>query len=368
MACGATGADRGWQRLFGLCGRLLCLVVALGAAPKVSAEKMPLPDWSASHLTCAASVRERDLLACTLTVVRGALDRFNGPAGAEWTVSLPAQALFAAADLEAGATFDPDRRVLFGLAEVVPGGARTIAFRLIAAPETDGTRLTVRASVAGAAPAHLESTAEVEARRQQGDALNAGAPSDTTAGRWVMGFLLTGPIFIGACVLMGGRRSGVPGLAFAAWIGIGFLLVFGTMAREDWRILADYHQAECVVTDTGVHTQVSGRGRHAVNISEPFVAVRFELAGRTHFGTGFDSGSHLRKAGGTWPRRELQALGPGAAIPCWFDPQDPARIVVLRGPGGAYLFALLPLGLMWIVARPLWRALTRRRLASGNFR
>ena len=39
----------------------------------------------------------------------------------------------------------------------------------------------------------------------------------------------------------------------------------------------------------------------------------------------------------------------------------PARVIVVRGPGGAYLFALLPLGLLWLVTPPSWRAVRRRR-------
>jgi hypothetical protein len=29
--------------------------------------------------------------------------------------------------------------------------------------------------------------------------------------------------------------------------------------------------------------------------------------------------------------------------PCWYNPDDPLEVIVLRGFGGAYLFALLPL-------------------------
>ena len=48
-------------------------------------------------------------------------------------------------------------------------------------------------------------------------------------------------------------------------------------------------------------------------------------------------------------------------MPRWFDPLDPAHAIVVRGPGGAYLFALLPLGLLLLVARPLGRAVMHKR-------
>lgn len=337
----------------------LAALLLLLTSAQVSAQDLPLPDWSTSSLECPATVRERDVLRCTLTVRRGAVDRFDEPAGTEWTVTLPDKALFAEVDAESGATFDPERRVLQGQALIAPAGVQAVRFSLVAAPETDGTRLTVRASVAGAETTYLSATTEAEARRRPGETTAIGPVAVTSAGLWVMGFLATGPIFIGGCALLGGARPGVLGLAVAAWVAAGFLLVFAALAREDARLLSDYREAACVVTDTGLHTRTSGQGRHATNISEPFVAVRFEVAGRTTFGTGFDSGSHLRVGGGTWPGRELAAFGPGAAVPCWYDPEDPARAIVVRGPGGAYLFGLLPLGLLALVARPLWQAVTR---------
>jgi hypothetical protein len=305
-------------------------------------------------------------LLCTLRIERGAVDRFDGPAGADWTVTLPPTALYASDDAASGlaASFDPERRVLQGQALVEPGGHKTVKFALMVAPDADGTRLSVRASVATEQSTYLVATAEVQARRpvqETGANGTAGALLVTTAGWWVLGFLLTGPLFVGVCALRGGPRPGVLGLAFAAWAGVGFMLVLAAMARHDARLWFDYQKADCVVTDTGQHTRASGKGRHATNISEPFVALRFELGGQHLYGVGFDSGSHLRAGGHSWPAKELQSFGPGAAVPCWYDPQDPAHAIVVRGPGGAYLFALLPLGLLWGVARPLGRALMRRR-------
>jgi hypothetical protein len=33
----------------------------------------------------------------------------------------------------------------------------------------------------------------------------------------------------------------------------------------------------------------------------------------------------------------------GSEHPCWYDRHDPKTVVLVRGPGGAYFFALLPL-------------------------
>lgn len=338
---------------------LLQCVLVLAPTPVV-AKDLPPPDWSTSAFECPVNVRERDMFSCTLTIRRGEVDRFEGPADAGWTVSLPPQGLFVGADPEGGAAFDPERRVVQAQAPIAPGGAHAVRVRLIAAPDTNGSQLSVRASIDGAEPTYFSTSTEVQPRRRGGEMTALGSVVLTSAGVWALGFLLTGPIFIGGCALLGGRRASVLALATAAWFAAGFLLVFAAMAREDLRLLTDYREAACVVTDTGAHTRVSGQGRHATNMSEPFVAVRFDVAGNTRFGSGFDSGSHLRVGGSTWPDREPGAFGPGAAVPCWYDPTDPARVIVVRGPGGAYLFALLPLGLLLLVARPLWRAVARR--------
>lgn len=336
-----------------------CFALGLGVlALQVSAQDLDLPDWSRSTLECPATVRERDLLRCTLTLRRGAKDRFDEPAGADWRLTLPGKALFAEAP--EGATFDPEWRHVVGQTSVAPGGEAVVPVALLAGPESDGTRLTIGASISGDEPVHVSATTEVEARRAPGDLVSVGGVNLTRAGAWVLGFLATGPLFVGGCALLGGARPGVLGLAFAAWVAAGFLLMFGALARHDLRLLREYREAACVVTDTGAHTRTSGKGRHATTFSEPFVALRFEVDGRPAHGTGFDSGSHLRR-GGNWPPRELQSFEPGAAAPCWYDPADPAYAVVVRGPGGAYLFALLPLGLLALVARPLGRALFRGR-------
>lgn len=338
---------------------LLSCVLAL-AANAAAANEPALPDWSASTFDCPASVRERDVFTCTLTIRRGEVDRIQGPADAAWTVSLPPQGLFVGAEAEGGAAFDPERRVVQAQAPVEPGAVHAVRLRLIAAPDTDGSRLSVRVAIDGAEPTYFSTSTEVQPRRRASETGAPGSVVVTSAGVWVFGFMLTGPVFIGGCALLGGRRASVLALATAAWFAMGFLLVFAAMAREDLRLFTDYREAACVVTDTGAHTRVSGQGRHATNMSQPFVAVRFEVAGHAHFGTGFDSGSHLRSGGSTWSGGEAAAFGPGATVRCWYDPDDPARVVVVRGPGGTYLFALLPLGLLLLVARPLWRAVAQR--------
>jgi hypothetical protein len=36
-----------------------------------------------------------------------------------------------------------------------------------------------------------------------------------------------------------------------------------------------------------------------------------------------------------------------ATVPCWYDPANPTDVVVIPGFGGAYLFLLAPLALLF---------------------
>jgi hypothetical protein len=67
------------------------------------------------------------------------------------------------------------------------------------------------------------------------------------------------------------------------------------------------------------------------------LALRYQARGVETISTGYDTGMRHR------PEKELERWAVGAAVPCWFDPEEPRDVVVVRGFGAAYLFALLPL-------------------------
>ena len=61
--------------------------------------------------------------------------------------------------------------------------------------------------------------------------------------------------------------------------------------------------------------------------------------------TGYDTGSSLRIGGGGGAQleKEFQEWTVGAQVRCWYDPGNPPDVVIKRGFGGAYFFALMPL-------------------------
>ena len=44
--------------------------------------------------------------------------------------------------------------------------------------------------------------------------------------------------------------------------------------------------------------------------------------------------------------REYAQWKVGDRVPCWFDPDNVNDVIVVRGFGGAYVFAVLPLALL----------------------
>jgi hypothetical protein len=66
---------------------------------------------------------------------------------------------------------------------------------------------------------------------------------------------------------------------------------------------------------------------------------------RPVYSTGYDTGSRLRIGARARREEELRSLTVGTTLPCWHDRTDVRDVVVHRGFGGAYLFAVIPLPL-----------------------
>ena len=153
-------------------------------------------------------------------------------------------------------------------------------------------------------------------------------------------------------------------------IAIGFWLIFAAMAWRDYRVL--YQWKETIGTIIGRRVEIQtvssnqrlGSGATSQtrqsDVSKPEFAVRYSVDGRELLSTGYDTGSSLRVGGGKGQlEKEFREWTVGARVPCWYDPNDPTDIVVKRGFGGAYIFALLPLFPFWMGWRILRRGFSR---------
>ncbi len=306
------------------------------------------PDFTRSEFAGPAQARERDVVEYVLTV----RNTGDAPSGyLEAVVALPRLALRVSGDLPYAA----DDRAFQGPLSLAPGEEKVLRFRAVAAVGSYGTLLspmaTIRAVPGGTV---LHASTEIGARREPNELMSVGGGlALTRVGAQVLAFLVAVPLFmIGALVWAwrGGRKPPLLAVlrsAFGVMVSVGFLLIFVGLAFEDLRLLRDYREASCEVLDSSarISTEQTRRGDTQATFA-PVLAVRFKDDGEERIGTGFDGPSRLRIGGGAALEKELAGLQIGRPVTCWYDPADPARIVVKRGFGGAYLFALLPLGLL----------------------
>ena len=143
----------------------------------------------------------------------------------------------------------------------------------------------------------------------------------------------------------GGIAEGPVGLV-GAWaalvIGSGFLLVFAALGWEDWRSYADYRATTCNVFGSTVQSFTGGTRRTGRSY-RPLFAVRYDVAGVGTYSSGYGPSSTFNFNTASSARATFERFVVGSSHPCWYDPQDPKTVLLARGPGGAYLFALFPL-------------------------
>lgn len=150
-----------------------------------------------------------------------------------------------------------------------------------------------------------------------------------------------------------------PGAAvLAIMVAIGFWMVFAAMAWRDFRVLSSWSETQATIVGRRVISESvsssqrrssgSGTSSGSSEVYSPEFALRYTVAGKPMYSTGYDTGSSLRFGGRARREREMKEWTVGAQVPCWYDPEDPRDVVVRRGFGGAYLFALLPLPVFWL--------------------
>ena len=143
----------------------------------------------------------------------------------------------------------------------------------------------------------------------------------------------------------GGIAEGPVGLV-GAWaalvIGSGFLFYFAALGWEDWRSYVDYRATACTVFGSTVQSFTGGTRRSELSY-RPLFAVRYDVAGVETYSSGYTPSSTFNFNTASSARTTFERFVVGSSHPCWYDPRDPKTVLLARGPGGAYLFALFPL-------------------------
>jgi hypothetical protein len=143
------------------------------------------------------------------------------------------------------------------------------------------------------------------------------------------------------------------GIFVGAWaavvIAVGFLVYFGALAYQDWRAYSDYRETRCTVFGSEIDSfEHRTRSRDRDESFKPVFAVRYLVDGVETFSTGYTTPSALNFNSRAGAGSVFDRFAIGSTHACWYDPQDPRTVLLVRGPGGAYVFALLPLPVLLI--------------------
>lgn len=190
---------------------------------------------------------------------------------------------------------------------------------------------------------------------------------------WVLGWFVFGGLFFlwlrarlqwirehrQASRLPSGVRS-LPafGVVAVIMIPLAFLMVGAGLAWRDQQTLTTWKEAQATILDrreviqTETHKERGNRRRTSTTRTPEF-ALKYQAGDREIISSGFDTGTSLHIGGQVLGKASMDEWVAGKTIPCWYDPTDPGNVVARRGFGGAYVFYLLPVPILWFGLRQL---------------
>lgn len=342
------------------------------------------PDFSKTTIAIEpASPREADLVTFVVTL------RNAGPvdAGAAYvTLDWPLMGFLVDGTGIDGAEIDHEaRRITLSQVPLPAGGERRIALRVLAPRDSGGDTLSVALRMS-----HFDSQTDHYARAMvtiDTRLADAGVPIGgvrVTRAGIVLLIVLAGGVLLwlglrlaaappspavradGLGALLASRIG--PGSAAAAiTVAIGFWVLFASMAWRDYQSLS-WPETTCTILGGRLSAQSTTRsstspatGAQRDDTSYvPVLGLRYLVDGRETYSSGYDTGSRLGIGGRGGRTAELAQWTIGGTTPCWYAPADPLDVVVQRGFGGAYLFALFPVPVFWLGLLGARAAVTRR--------
>lgn len=273
---------------------------------------------------------------------------------------------------------DPDKRSIRWSGRIAPGEKKQYRVTLIAQPETEGSRLSNDVAIRYEGNEyHVWTNVDVDTMLAP-PLIRLGRFGITRAGAVVLGFLATLAIAATAAAIVvrlsatggvrlpGARMPGLVSATILVVICLGFLTMFGFIAAEDHRILTEWREAKATVLDADVAiamlssaTRTSSGATRSSEVATPHFAVRYATPAGEMVSVSRETPSKTKRGGGfAEAAAALASAAPGATVRVWYDPADPQDVVLARGYGGAYFFALLPIGVL-ALALTLWVAAFR---------
>ena len=136
-----------------------------------------------------------------------------------------------------------------------------------------------------------------------------------------------------------GRGCGF--LFFGIFFLIGSIVTavfFWQLILPVWRANTVYVAHTCVVLDKRV---AESRGDDG-STYRPEIQIRYTVAGREYTTWAYDA-AKIYSSGRDGKQKIIDQFQAGREYPCWYDPTDPEKVVLVRGYSWTTLFALIPL-------------------------
>ncbi|MGE4081273.1 MAG: hypothetical protein AB7F22_37640 [Reyranella sp.] len=276
------------------------------------------------------------------------------------TIALPPGYLIATSDDCAAAT-PSGGRLLWYEGRFAAGARQECRVTLLPRPDAAGTIATLATEIATPPSGYfrLEARPTLVAPPNP-DTVYLGPLGITPAGVATLGLLTLAAV--GAAALAMKTRPDRAGmrLSIGAWIAIvtsiGFLVYFASLARNDLRSHTEFQETSCVIVDSSIRAFKSS-GKNSGSTYAPEFAVRYDARGVETYSVASPPATSVSVGWIGSSQQALERLAVGSTQPCWFDPNDVKIVLLDRGPGGAYFFALLPLLVLalgsWMLAGAL---------------
>ncbi len=354
---------------------LICVLLGLGVG--LAATVQAKPDFSASEIVVTKSpVLEGEIAHFQLLL------RNRGDAPAEpvqLRIPWPSMGHVIEVTGVENTQSDPGDQTVTASLALPAGSERVVDVAVLAPRDSGGRALSLSAHLIhfhSMAETWLHQTVTIDTRPRT-DGLHLGRLRIAPAGVATLSWLFVTLVALLAIPRISSHKEhsgfvGVRAGVFALMIALGFWLIFAAMAWRDYRVLYVWPETTGTIVGRRVQMQSvsssqsrpAGTGGTAPSsdIAKPEFALRYLVNGQMMLSTGYDTGSSLRVGGGKVQlAKEFQEWAVGKTVPCWYNPDDPADVVLKRGFGGAYLFALLPLFPFWIGCTLLRRSFSGER-------
>ncbi|MBI1349169.1 DUF3592 domain-containing protein [bacterium] len=270
---------------------------------------------------------------------------------------------------------DDDEREVEAVVNIPEGGEYPFSFDLLAsrkeAQHTLSSDIEVRNFLADA---RLDTAFSIKISSAPSTAgVVIGGLRFHPAAFWVLGWMICGGLFFvwlrfrlqwlrehPKSSVLPSRVRRLPALALVALImaPVAFLMVAAGLAWRDLQSLTSWKEAQATILDRRevIKTETRkepGKRRQTSTTRTPEFALKYQAGEHEIISSGFDTGTSLHIGGQVIGKAAMEEWVAGKTIPCWYDPADPGSVVVRRGFGGAYIFFLIPLPILWFGLRQL---------------